>query len=168
MTPLNQSYREIPLTRGQVALVDTADFDWLNQWKWCAVWRKEMQSYYAARSIRLNGKKMQIYMHRLILGLEFGNKMQGDHIRSGQTLDNRRSNIRVATKTQNNCNSRPRIDNKCGLKGVHWETCRNRWVAEIRILGKRFHLGCFLTKEAAFAAYCEAATRHHGEFARLA
>lgn len=79
-------------------------------------------------------------------------------------LDNRPLNIRAATPSQNATNKGLRRDNTTGYKGVVWD--RGRFVARITHEGKELHLGRFVTAEAAFAAYREAATRLHGEFAR--
>lgn len=89
-----------------------------------------------------------------------------DHI-NGNTLDNRRSNLRVVTRTQNNQNVTIRKHNKSGYKGVSLEKKTGRWVAVIQANNKRIHLGTFDTPEEAYAAYCEAAKKYHGKFARF-
>ena len=69
-------YRFIPLSKGQVAIVDAADFDWLSQWKWCAMWSERTNSFYAVRSTpRVNGKQKMLRMHREIMKAptNFGN-----------------------------------------------------------------------------------------------
>src|SRR5208282_311362 len=101
--PTSPSYREIPLTQGQVALVDIADFEWLNQWKWTAQWSESNQCFYAIRrpGKSADGKRHKIWMHRLILGLMLRDEREGDHIKTGKTLDNRRANLRIANHSQN-------------------------------------------------------------------
>lgn len=89
-----------------------------------------------------------------------------DHI-DGNPHNNKFANLRIATSRQNQCNQKIRRDNTSGLKGVSWDSKRNKWQAGIQIDGKRIALGRFSTKEEAYAAYCEAARRLHGEFARL-
>ena len=96
--------REIPLTQGKVALVDDADFDWLNQWKWYAAKAVSNGAFYARRTINETGTS--IHMHRAILGLEPGDPRRADRIRRDGTLDNRRDNLRIATQSQNITNSR--------------------------------------------------------------
>jgi hypothetical protein len=86
-----------------------------------------------------------------------------DHI-NGNRDDNRLANLREASRTQNNYNRKPRSDSACGLKGV--QRSWNRWVARITINGKRVHLGSYSTPEEAHAAYCQAARKHFGEYAR--
>jgi hypothetical protein len=90
-----------------------------------------------------------------------------DHI-NGVKDDNRWGNLRPATRSQNNGNSRLRTDNTSGLKGVSFSKERQKWTAQIGIHGKQTSLGRFETREAAYAAYAAAAHRHFGEFARLA
>ena len=84
-----------------------------------------------------------------------------DH-KNGLRDDNRLCNLREATRSQNNSN-RPAIS---GLKGASWHAPSNRWVARIKKDGVQRHIGCFPTEEAAHAAYCRAAQKLHGEFAR--
>lgn len=161
------SYRFIPLTQGQFAIVDAADYQWLMQWHWTAKWSKFTRSFYAVRGCHVNGKPREIKMHRQILGLEHGDKRQTDHKETGNTLDNRRSNLRIATRSQNCSNSRRRRKNPYGFKGIHFKKSIGRWVAKIQANKKQFHLGCYQTPEAAYEAYCAAARKLHGEFAHL-
>jgi Demerecviridae HNH endonuclease len=88
-----------------------------------------------------------------------------DH-RDGDSTNNRWSNLRRATASQNGANSRRRRDNTSGYKGVL--PCRRsrRWRACIRKNGRRMHLGTFATPEAAHDAYVTAARKLFGEFAR--
>jgi len=87
-----------------------------------------------------------------------------DHA-DGDPFCNKILNIRPATKSQNGFNKKVRCDSSSGLKGVQLR--RGRWVARIKGDGKRLHLGSFDTKEAAHAAYCAAARKLHGRFARF-
>lgn len=157
----HEDYRTIELTQGQVALVDAIDYAWLMQYKWSAWWSKCNQSFYA-----ISGTHPSYYMHRAILWLAKGDKRKGDH-QHRDTLDNRRSNLRIATSQQNIRNSRKRTTNTSGYKGVHYRADAKKWRAEITVAGKSIHLGYHFTAEEAHAAYCEAANLHHREFARL-
>ena len=162
--PKSDGLRIIPLTQGQVAIVDAADYEWLSQWKWSANWSEFTQSFYAIRGeLGAGGKLIGIKMHRQILGLAYGDRREGDH-RDGNTLDNRRHNLRVATKAQNSRNQKLRKDNRFGLKGVFPHG--RKWRASICVNYKKIHLGLFSTIELAHAAYCEAARKYFGEFAR--
>lgn len=93
-------------------------------------------------------------------------KEEIDHI-NGDPSDNRISNLRLATSSNQRMNSRRRSDNTSGFKGVWWEKRRGHWVAEIMHEGRRHHLGAFTTAEDAHAARIEAARRLHGTFARF-
>jgi hypothetical protein len=92
---------------------------------------------------------------------------QIDHI-NGLRDDNRFANLREATNAKNRLNSKRRADNASGFKGVSWERRRSVWIANIQKGNRRFYLGQFATPEEAHAAYCLAAEKHHGDFARLA
>lgn len=88
-----------------------------------------------------------------------------DHI-NGDRTDNRLSNLREATKSQNQRNARLRKDNSCGLKGVTWHKLLGKWRAQIRTKETgTIILGAFDSVEAAHAAYCDAARELFGEFA---
>lgn len=149
--------REIPLTKGQFAIVDAADYEWLNQMKWYAASSRD--SYYA--STKVNGK--QVLMHRLIMGAT-DQMIFVDH-KNLNTLDNRRANLRFATHSQNRCNIGPFKNNKSGIKGVY-QNKHGRWIAKINVNHKLVWLGTFDSKEDAAAAYNQAAETMHGQFAR--
>lgn len=90
-----------------------------------------------------------------------------DHI-NGDRGDNRFANLRIATNSENARNSKMRINNACGYKGVHYKKRLNKFVAQIRVNGRVYHLGVFKTAAEAHAAYCKAATESFGQFARAA
>jgi hypothetical protein len=91
---------------------------------------------------------------------------QIDHINC-KRADNRLSNLREATATQNQGNSPRNKNNTSGLKGVTFAWARNRWQAQISARGHTLFLGYFDDPEDAHAAYCRAARKHFGEFARI-
>lgn len=107
-------------------------------------------------------------MHRLIMRDQLTPGLQVDHVEPSASLDNRRSNLRVATPGQNCRNRRTHRTNQSGIKGVSWDERRDRYRAEIASDGRKYHLGYFDAIEAATAAYSEAARPLHGEFARMA
>lgn len=170
MTSQESSYREIPLTKGFVALVDISDYEILSQWKWHAANSKNKPNFYASRKIwigRINGvKKMtNVSMHRFILGLADSDKRFGDHI-NGNTLDNRRCNLRIATPSENNMNSVLRKDNVSGCRGVFWNKLNRKWRARIAVYGKNIEIGSFESKEEAIAARKKVEIEYFGEFIR--
>ena len=155
--PANDEVRYIPLTKGLFAVVDAADYDWLSQYKWTA--QMSGGKVYAVR----NHKGKAILMHREIM--QPPDDMVVDHI-DGSGLHNCRRNMRVCTRQQNLCNTRPR-GGRSQYKGVRWETRRNKWVAEITCKGKRYYLGYFDDEIEAAKAYDRKARELFGPFARL-
>lgn len=153
------------LTMGYEAIIDVEDVPLVAGYNWCAVVRP--RSVYAASTLRRDGKQRIILMHRAIMGGPDG--IEVDHI-NGDGLDNRKrdktNNLRLATKSQNQCNSRNRADNTSGRKGVSWHKQRGKWAAQIALDGKKQHLGLFETIEQAAIAYAEASARLHGKFGR--
>lgn len=159
----------LPLTSGgrhgdgsiKYALIDEADYALVKDRKWQAQWNWTNRSFYAkTRSDPPHRRKL--ILHRVLLGLT-KREQHADH-RNHITLDNRRSNLRVATVSQSGCNRRVRRDNQSGFRGVNSE--RGKWRARITSDGKLRTIGYFPTPEAAAAAYDSAAIELHGEFAR--
>jgi hypothetical protein len=86
---------------------------------------------------------------------------QIDHI-NGDRADNRISNLRAATNSQNKQNARKaRSDSRSGLIGAMWESQKNKWRAVILVDGKKKHLGYFDQAEQAHAVYIEAKRTLH-------
>jgi hypothetical protein len=157
--------KEIPLTKGKIALVDDADYERVVALgKWCAS-QHSRTAWYAKK--RISGpdraSRKIIIMHRFILGLSEPRPLV-DHV-NGNGLDNRRENLRLATQSQNQQNRGPSYGRK--LKGVCFDKSDGRWLASIRINGISRSLGRFGTPEEAARAYDAADRRHFGAFARL-
>jgi len=148
----------IELTWGKFAIVDAEYYDWLNGYKWCAV--KEGRTWYA-KTFRRDG--MPLSMHRLIIGAPKG--LFVDH-ENHNGLDNRRQNLRLCTKTQNNQNQRP-YGKTSRYKGVSWKKREKKFVASITLNKRRYHLGYFKSEIDAAKAYDKAAKKFFGEFAYL-
>ena len=161
--------KTIPLTRGQEAIVDDSDFEWLNQWIWKALVSSCGHGYYAVRRCRAAETRTTgaqcVLMHRQILGLVHGDVRQADHI-NGDRLDNRRVNLRIATPAQNQANTGLPAHNSSGFKGVSIARS-SRWKAQLSVNNRNVVIGTFDTPEEAYAAYCSAIIKYRGEFARL-
>ena len=158
--------KEIPITQGKVALVDDEDFVFLNSFKWTATRGKRKNGqdcFYAYRSEKKGGKWRPILMHRIILDAKKGQLV--DH-RNHDCLDNRRSNLRLATQSQVHANRKISFGSS-KYKGVSWFDRTGKWVVYIRIQGKQKNVGYFETEEEAARAYDAKARELFGEFARL-
>jgi hypothetical protein len=149
---------KIPLTQGQVALVDDRDYRRLSAFKWYA--HKGKGRFYAAR--REGGKSPGfIHMHRMILPAS--RLLVIDHI-NGNPLDNRRRNLRACTFQQNLVNS-PARGGSSVYKGVSKH--RKKWQLQLRKGGKLQYLGLFASEVQAAKRYDDAAKEAWGEFAWL-
>lgn len=107
-------------------------------------------------------------VHRLAWLYVYGEWPNGevDHI-NGVRNDNRISNLRLASRSQNGRNAKIGRKNKSGFKGVSWDCQHRKWNARVRLNGKSKNLGVFENKEDAAAAYRRAAAEIYGEFARF-
>lgn len=103
------------------------------------------------------------FLHRVITAAPKG--LQVDHV-NGDTLDNRRANLRLCTAAQNNRNRRHRSNTLHAFKGIK-RASTGRFEASIKAGGRGYYLGTFQTAEDAARAYDVAALRLHGAFARL-
>lgn len=150
--------KRIPLTQGKFAIVDDADYEWLNQWKW----HFARQTGYAARKDWSGGKPKYLLMHRVILNAP--KHLQVDHI-NGDGLDNRRCNIRLATAAQNSWNQKAISSSISEYKGVSFYD--NRFVVRIFVNGGNLYFGGFTDECLAARIYDFAAVKYYGEYARL-
>lgn len=153
--------KEISLTRGFVARVDGENFEELSQYKWHV-----NKDGYAVRNVQDETGRWVEYMHRRLMGLVLNDGKIVDHI-DGDSANNQLINLRLASHSQNMRNMRVRKNNTSGFKGVSYFKECGKWIAGIRINGKRRHLGLFETAEEAYAAYCTASAELHGEFGRI-
>jgi len=164
---LAEGARLLPLSQNKFAIVDAEDYDRLNKYKWCL--SRSPRTNYAVRSIkgkRVKGKRAKrktILMHRFILNAPRG--LVVDHI-NHNGLDNRKKNIRLCTRKQNNRNKRPQ-GKTSRYKGVYFNKPRKKFVARICINGKTTHIGVFTDQIDAAKAYDKKAKELFGEFAYL-
>lgn len=145
----------VTLTKGYEVMIDADDVPLIAAWNWMAQ-ASTPRHVYAARS----GNPGTIMMHRIILGVTSGHV---DHI-DGNTLDNRRANLRPCSHAENMMNRALDKRNKFGLPGVFQR--RNRFRACIKTGGRTVHLGTYSTPAEASAAYIGASKIAFGKFAR--
>lgn len=143
---------KIELSQGKFAIVDDADFESLNRWRWF------VSHGYAAR----NEGNTTVRMHRQLMNFP---ESHVDHI-NGDRLDNRRCNLRLATNAENSRNREKQSNNTSGVIGVHWHKPRKKWLASVQVDGKRKHLGLFDNIFDAMIKVDEYKLKQHGEFAR--
>lgn len=154
--------RALALTQGQYALVWESDFSELSKFIWHAVWSKSTQGYYAFRKRQTLAEPAIVSMARHLKNPPDDREVDHENHR---TLDNRRSNLRIATAEQNSNNRRKRSDNTSGVTGVIWHTVASKWFAYIHAGGKRINLGYYGEFGDAVTARKTAEASHHGEFA---
>ena len=152
--PIGPSIAYIDLA-GRYALVDWDDAIWLQGEKWCAVKPRKSTSFYARTNSR------PLLMHRRLISVPIG--MDIDH-KNRNGLDNRRCNLRPATRGQNNVNSGLPRNNTSGIRGVVWDKARGKWAARIKHNGEHINLGRFDTLAEASQARNEVGVRLYGEF----
>lgn len=145
---------------GAEILVDQADYDRLNQYRWFPA---GTNNGYAGRSVTRNGKSRVCYLHRELLAPAPG--LVVDHA-NGDTLDNRRSNLRICTKAQNSANRKVCL-NHTGFFGIGFDPAQDRYQAAITQDGARFRGPWRLTAIEAARDYDALARGIHREFARL-
>ncbi len=161
--------RKIPLTKGLVTLVDNDDYEWLRQWKWYAHRMGSRHTFYARSNIRITKGKQRrtsLSMHRLILGLQPGDKRQCDH-RDRNGLNNVLSNLRISTVMQNQQHQKKQTKGTSKYKGVYWHSRDRKWLSRIQVNKKRIHLGLFDSEIDAAYAYDLAAIKNFGDFALI-
>jgi hypothetical protein len=149
----------IPLTQGHFAIVDDEDYEWLSKWKWCYGRQYNTNYGYAKRAYRRDGKLISVTMHRLIANTPNG--CDTDHI-NGNTLDNRKVNIRVCNRSLNQHNRGKQKNNISGFKGVSFHKKVHKFQTQIQHNGIKYHLGYFSDPREAHDVYLEFQDRMTG------
>lgn len=155
----------LPLTRGYVAVIDAADVPLVSGRKWYAwVSSRNDTLVYALSDKKARKDRVCLRLHRVLTACPDG--LEVDHI-DGNGLNNRRANLRIATRSENARNTGLNARNSSGRKGVSWCKRTRRWVAFIQHCGSTRFLGRFFEIDEAAAAYAKASAELHGEFGRM-
>lgn len=162
--PLDSDFirSEIKLSGGEVTSIDEEDFDRINVYTWNVDKRKNKK--YARARIKIGGKYKNIYLHRFIMG-DIPKGMTVDHI-NGNSLDNRKVNLRICSIFQNHQNM-VNCKQRVLPRGVYTLSNSNKYEASISINGKHKYLGLFETIKEASDVYINASIKHRGEFSSV-
>lgn len=147
-------------SKNEEILVDTESFNSISKIRnicWCI----NKAGYVVGRDCE---SKEVVSMHDIIMRPDLKNGEIVDHI-YGKRFDNRTSQLRIASRAQNNQNKRTRSDNTSGVVGVYWSNNRNKWYAQITIDGKTKSLGYYADLNDAIEARLSAEQKYFGEFA---
>lgn len=146
--------------------IDDEDTEKVLQYSWSVNRNKKRNGKSSIQSVRTSkqkdGKRTWLKLHKLIVP----DAAVIDHI-DGNPLNNKKSNLRICSQSENTRNAKTRSDNKTGYKGVTYRKDTSRFRAKIRVDNKLKHLGYFSTAESAALAYNEAAIKYFKKFAKL-
>lgn len=149
---------------GKYTIVDDSDYEFLNQFKWSLSSNGYAVTY---KYIPAINKSVFVRMHRVLMLLSSSSptctSLMVDHINNNK-LDNRKSNLRICTKSLNEAN-KVRINNKTGYRGIY--TYGEKFCAAISKDGNRYYLGVFESSKDAARAYNKKAEELYGEYASL-
>lgn len=151
--------------------IDDEDAERVSRYTWYVSYVRRKGKFslkYVRTNIRKdNGKQTALYLHRFVLQhKKINEKDEIDHIDNNR-LNNKKSNLRVCSRSENACNCYISAYNTTGFKGVSWKKSHNKYEVQIMFHRKAHWIGLFCTKEEAARAYNEAAKQLHGEFAKL-
>jgi hypothetical protein len=149
---------------GYDALIDDEDYERLKGFHYHVRRIEEKHGrYYFDRHVCIEGKRAKTSLHRDIMGCVNGDGKTVDHT-YGDTLDCRKTNLRLSTPAENIRNQRVHKDNTSGVKGVYFHKPTRKWFAQISVDGCRHSLGLYTDIKDAEKAYAEASAKYHGEF----
>lgn len=154
IVPIGPSIAYVPLTQGYFSCIDEEDAIFVEGRNWFLGGTRGRRYAY-----RTDGRKT-VLLHRVILSEK---DLNTDH-RSGDSLDNRKANLRTATVSQNGMNTKKWANNTSGYRGVIWDKYCKLWRAQIMAEGIPYFLGNYKDPREASQVYEQARVRLHGEF----
>lgn len=157
--PIGPSIAYLELTRGQFCLIDSCELMILGNFSWFSSRNPSTGDFYACQ----HQNRKIVHLHRMLMGFPEG--LEVDHI-NGNTLDDRRINLRLADDSQSAQNQKISKNNTSGVKGVSYCRTKRKWSAKIGRLGKWVHLAYSDSFEEAVLIRTEAEIREHGKFRR--
>ena len=132
--------------------IDIEELDRIKKYRW---------NYGCRNYVRAIVDGKQILLHRFIINCPEDKVV--DHI-NGDTLDNRKCNLRICSNQQNCMNANLSKNNTSGYTGVIWHKLSQKWQSEIRVDGKHIYLGLFINLEDAIEARKQAEIKYFGEY----
>lgn len=156
-------YVVLKISKGKEVLVDIDDFETVAQYRWKA--SQSSCRWYAKRNARSGSTSRVLAMHRLIMGAKIGECV--DHI-NGDSLDNRKSNLRLCTRSENQWAKRKNYKgSNSKYRGVYWDKRDRRYIAQVTFKWKRYHVGSFTSEIEAARARDRKAFELFGNIAHL-
>lgn len=146
------------------AMIDKNDIDKVGKYKGTWFGRWDNRNIYVSVWDYVDGKRTLVNIHRAIM--EKHTELPFIDHKNGDTLDNRKCNLRFCNSRENSQNRKARKGSS-KYKGVSWYKRKNKWEASIYVNDKTIHLGMYKGEEDAALAYNKAASFYFGEFARL-
>ena len=147
--------------KGEEIYFDLEDYDKIKD----HCWYIDNDGYARTNIILENKQRTMWLMHSLIMETIDDPFHMPDHIHGKESRnDNRKSNLRIANKTQNNINQPIRKDNTSGVKGVDWDKQYKKWKVRIQVNHKRILVGRFENFEDAVNARKKAEEKYHGDW----
>jgi hypothetical protein len=165
---LDRDTRIIVISKSEI-IIDKEDFDRIISMGFHRSGPDRAGNYYFEHTFYENQKRIgSVKLHRFLMNAPDG--VFVDH-QNGNTLDNRKANLRLCTQAENTRNQKLNKRSSTGFKGVrflqHIGSRGKQYQARIRYEGKLINLGVFETAEEAHQAYCKASAKYHGEFGRV-
>lgn len=159
----------IMIISGCEVLIDDEDYEMIFSKKYFlkkASLKRDGKTYFSRNTVLENGNKYTALLHRDIMDCIRNDGKVVDHI-NGNTLDNRKINLRLCTNDENLRNRKINKNCKSGVKGVRWHKSSKKWLAQISYNREMMYLGSFDDINDAALAYSEASKKYHGAYGRV-